>query len=81
METIATKKVNGYCLTIESNGESSQAYFLNDRGESINLCQLERFISGKSDNELKYIGAGDYELQIYGDDIKSSIAWAYANGY
>jgi len=81
METIATKKVNGYSLTIESNGESSQAYFTNDRGESINLCQLERFISGKSDNELKYIGAGDYELQIYGDDIKSSIAWAYANGY
>ena len=81
METIATKIINGYCLTVEGNGESSQAYFLNDSDEAVNLCKLESLISGKSDNELKYLGAHDYQLQLHGDDIKSSIAWAYANGY
>lgn len=81
MDTIATKQINGYCLTVESNGKSSQAYFLNDQQEHINLCQLESFIANKTDSELQNMGAGDYGLQIYGDDIKSSIKWAYSNGY
>jgi len=81
MEAIATRQINGYSLTVESNGNSSQAYFLNDQKEPINLCQLESFIAGKTDSELQYMGAGDYGLQLYGDDIKSSIKWAYSNGY
>jgi len=81
METIATKQINGYSLIIESNGESSQAYFLNDQDDPINLCELESFIARKTDSELQYIGAGDYGLQLYGDQIKSSIQWAYTNGY